>query len=112
MDLILKCKSELKNLSKANTIKKRKLILKSFDNCVITAIAEISSNCLSGNVPLSTCNYKKLRKYKTILRQLAKKNISISKKKNIIIQKGGFLNILIPAAISLLTTVIERQFKK
>jgi len=109
---IIICKSELENLSKAkNLIEKNKLIRK-VKNCVINAISELAKNCLYGNIPLKTCDFKKLSKYKYILRQLSK-STPIKTRKNLLIQKGGFLlNLLIPAALTFLAPILQKYFKR
>ena len=112
MKLILKCQNELVQLSKLKSRKEKNKLIKKVNNCVIKAIAELSHNCLIGNVPLSSCNYKKLGKYKNTLRKLSDKKISLNSKRKIIKQKGGFLNILIPSVLALLSTVIEKKLLK
>ena len=112
MKLILKCEKELLQLKKLKSAKEKNKLINKVNNCVIKAIAEISHNCLIGNVPLSSCNYKKLRKYKNILRKIANKKLSLESKRKIIKQKGGFLNILIPSVLALLSTVIEKKLLK
>jgi hypothetical protein len=112
MKLILKCQKELDKLNKTKSSKEKKLLISKVNDCVIKSIAEISHNCLIGNVPLSSCSYKKLKKYKEVLRKVADKKISIKKKRTVINQRGGFLNILIPAALALLTSVIEKKLNK
>jgi len=114
MKLILKCKNDLSKLISVKSAKERNRLINKVNICVIKAIAEIAHNCLLGNVPLSNCNYKKLKKYKSLIRKIANRKISLSKKRKIIkIQKGGIIwNILIPAALSLLSSVIEKKFIK
>ena len=112
MDLIFKCKNEIYNIGKTKTKRERSNLLKNFDNCVITAIAEISKNCLLGNIPLSKCNYNKIKKYKNDIRKIASKRTTLKKRRNLIVQKGGFLNILIPTVLSLLANVIEKRLSK
>ena len=116
MRLINQCKEDLIKLSKVKSVKERNKLIKDIKNCVIDAISEISSNCLLGNIPLTNCNYKKLQKYKNTLRALSTKNISRIKKRKLIQQKGGFLNILLPPVLTLLATaignIIDRRLHK
>ena len=95
LKLLSDCKKKIRN----NIIKKgkRDLIL-SINECVV--------NTLNGNVKLTTDEKEKLKKFKYTLRNLLKKK-SISKKKQILIQQGGFLQVLLPSAITLIGTIIE-----
>jgi len=111
MYLINECKQDLLNLYKAKSAKERNKILKKVKNCVVTAISEISLNCLKGNVPLTKCKYNQLQKYKKVLRSLSRKSIPIASKRKLISQKGGFLNILIPAVLSLLASSVGEIIK-
>lgn len=108
-NLFIKCRKELQEFSKNKSPKKREQLVNSAKDCVIDAISEISSNCLKGNIPLNKCKYSKLKKYKNALRNLQKPNLSRRTKRNIISQKGGFLQILIPAALSVLTSYLASK---
>ena len=102
-------------ITKTKNSKLRNKYLKEANNCVIDAISEIAKNCLIGNVPLKTCDFKKLRKYQKLLRKLSKKS-PVVKRRNLIIQRGGFISFLIPPALSLIASVvgelIEKKIKK
>jgi hypothetical protein len=73
---------------------------------LVAAICECVDNLLNNNVPISDSDREKLHKYKGALRKLVKKS-SLVKKKKILIQNGGFLQFLIPAAISALGGIIS-----
>jgi hypothetical protein len=79
--------------------KLRKTILG--DKGLLTCLCECSKNILKGNVPLSPVQKRKLRRHRRSLRELTLKKIS-KKKKNKILQKGGFLGALITPILSLL----------
>lgn len=85
----------------------RKQLLKKLPSKIIKTICECSLNVLKGNIPISRYQKNQLGKHKTLLRKLATKKGSLYQKKRLIIQKGGFLNILIPAAVSALTSLIH-----
>lgn len=85
----------------------RKHLLKKLPSRSVKAICECSHNVLKGNIPLSPYQKKSLKKYKTTLRKIATKKGALFKKKKLIVQHGGFLNILIPAALSVLTGIIN-----
>jgi hypothetical protein len=100
LNLLASCSKKIKD----SLIKKgeRDLIL-SINECVI--------NTLNGNITLSPKEKLKLKKYKYSLRKLLK-NKSIHKKKKILIQEGGFLQILLPSAISLISTLLDTFVNK
>ena len=85
----------------------RKDLLKKLPSRSVKAICECTLNVLKGNVPLSSYQKKSLSKYKATLRKIGAKKGSLFHKKKLIIQRGGFLNILIPAALSVLTGLIH-----
>lgn len=85
----------------------RKQLLKKLSSKVVKTICECSLNVLKGNIPISHYQKKQLGKHKYLLRKLASKKGSLYQKKRLIIQKGGFLNILIPAAVTALSTLIH-----
>ena len=110
-DKVLKCAKELDELSNVKDKVQRKELLKNAENCVIDAISEIAKNCLAGNIPLKSCDFKKLSKYQKQLRQISKKS-SNQKRRNIIVQSGGFLNLLIPPALTLIASVLSNVISK
>lgn len=105
---VFKCSFELDNIARAKTPYRRKILIDKAKNCVIDSISEIALNCLKGNFPVKNCDFKKLKKNKSILRKLAQKYPSkfpIEDRRKLIIQRGGFLQVLIPAALSYLGTL-------
>ena len=105
MELIKKCEKDLGKLKNCKNIKERRIIINKSDNCLIDAISEIAKNCIIGNIKLKNFEFNKLKKFKRPIENLSK-NISIKKRKKIVIQKEGFLNILIPATLFLLEKVL------
>lgn len=106
MDKFRKNIKLLKQLSKCKKIL-RKNILKFADEELVLSICECVLNTLNGNIKLDHKIIKKLEKYKKHLRNLADVNLSLKKKKKILIQQGGFLNLLLPAALTVLTTLLQ-----
>lgn len=102
-------KKQVRDLELIKTCPKalRKQILKTLPSRSVKAICECTLNVLKGNVPLSTYQKKSLSKYKTTLRKIGTKKGTLFHKKKLIVQQGGFLNILIPAALSVLTGLIN-----
>ena len=88
-------------LSKAAP-KFRKQLLQQADRDLITAICECCLNVVKGRVPLTTGQKKKLAPHKKHLRQLADKRLSHTKRKRLIVQKGGFLGALLAPVLKTL----------
>lgn len=72
----------------------------------IEAILDCVSNLLKNNIQLNKEEFESLKKFKLLFRKLVKKG-SLKEKKTILIQKGGFLQYLIPAAISTISALIS-----
>ena len=104
---ILKCALELDQLVKETDSIKRSKLLKQVQDCVIDAISEIAKNCLSGNIPLSEEDFNKLSKYQNLLRIISKPS-PVEIRRNLIIQKGGFIDSLVPAALLLITILLKQ----
>ena len=97
---ILRNKTFLEDVGRSNAIRRKKLIRKATkDN--IDALSEVALNTLLGNVPLSPQHKQKLRRHRFSIRNLAKK-ISLKKKKEFLVQKGGFVPFLVAPALSIL----------
>lgn len=90
--------------------KYQKICINIGDKNLIKAICDICSNILARNIEISEVDRLKLKAYKKTIRELAQdskiSNHSIDKKKLIINQKGGFLNILIPAVVTGIASLI------
>lgn len=87
--------------------KLRKKLLQKIDIKCIKAICECCMNTLQGNVALTKGQKKFLSRHKTTLRKLQNRKVSLVKKRKLIVQKGGFLSVLIPAALSVITGLIN-----
>ena len=72
----------------------------------MNSICECVLNVLNGNVKLSGCVTRKLRKHKAVLCKVADKRVPISSKKKLIVQRGGFLLPLLSAVLPALATLI------
>lgn len=109
---ILKCVKELDEISQTNNTKRRKKLIKEAKNCVIDSISEIAKNCLTGNVPLKNCDFKKLSKYKKVLRKLSQKSPN-SRRRKLLQQTGGTLlpSLIIPA-LTFVASIIGDAIRK
>lgn len=86
--------------------KYKNTIIASADKHLIKTICEGIYNLLRGNISISDSDKEKLKKYKNTLRKLVEKS-SINTKKKILIQKGGFLQFLLPAVITGISSIIS-----
>jgi hypothetical protein len=101
------CFPILQALIRVKGKKKRLVFLSLFEKCIDNAVQEMAYNTLHGNLPLNRKQIDSLRRYKKQLKSLANHSTSKHKRKNIIIQDGGFpglipilLNLVAPAIIS------------
>ena len=83
-----------KRLVRANPTEAKQIIRKGKKD-FIDSISECSLNVLNGNVEISPERKRKLQRYKKQIRFISKKQSSLKKRKDVL-QKGGFLNILVP----------------
>ena len=79
---------------------------------LINKICECILNILNGHVKISESDFKKLKPYKHLFRKLLEKKLKISNKKKLIIQKGGFLQIILPAIISAVEAINSNLITK
>ena len=68
----------------------------------MNCISECVLNVLNGNIILSGCNTRRLNKYKFALRKVTERHVSLSGKKRLIVQRGGFL-------LPLLGSILQRS---
>lgn len=90
--------------------KSRSKLISAASKKEINSICEIILNILKGNIPLSDDLKSSLSRRKKKLRQLVKR-VKLSTKKKIL-QTGGFLQFLIPAIITGLSTFASSLIKK
>ena len=95
----------LHNLKDANP-KLRLAIISNCDKDIVHSISECALNLLRGNVKLSDCQKRKLSKYKVKLRSVVGKRVPLSRKKELIVQRGGFLVPLLSAVLPALASLI------
>jgi len=83
----------------------RKQFIKTCHPDFLECLCECSKNLLKGNIPLNSSQFNKLRRYKKVLRTLATKKAS-NKTRRKLLQKGGFLPLLIGPALGLVSSLI------
>mgnify|MGYP005690896465 CR=1 FL=1 len=84
------------------TTKQRRGVIDGASKELISCLCECALNVLNGNVKLKPADKRKLSKYKTQLRALGTRRLSVQKKKKILRQKGGFLGALLTPVLSAL----------
>ena len=89
----------LRQLKNAKTKKVRCAILQKGGNELTTCLSECALNVIKGHVPLTDAQFKKLKRLRSPLQQLASKKISLKRKRRLLEQKGGFLSSLITPLI-------------
>ena len=105
MEKIIKNLNKLKILSCCKKKIKDNLIKKG-DREFLLAIEECVINTLNGNINLSKKEKSQLIKFKYSLRRLIREK-SLKGKKKILIQQGGFLQVLLPSAITLISAILD-----
>lgn len=95
----------LKQISRSSRNKQRALLRRASPR-VLKLIAECCLNFCRGAFRLSPAKVAKLRRHRHVIRELAKRTTSSQRRKHLIVQKGGFLSLLLPGAISLLGSIL------
>lgn len=99
-------------LEQLKLIKKSKSCSATLKKCsknTIKSLCECVLNLLKGNIPLTQYQKRKLKPHKRSLRKLADKSIPLYKKRRLLVNQkgGGFLSVLLPAAISVISSLIN-----
>ena len=109
MEKVIKNLNKLKILSCCKKNIKDNLIRKS-DRELLLTIEECVINTLNGNINISKKEKVKLIKFKYSLRRLIREK-TLKGKKKFLIQQGGFLQLLLPSAITLISAIIDNLKK-
>ena len=80
--------------------KQRNQIISNGNNDLIKSLCEITNNTLNGNVKLNKKCVSKIKRYKTSMRNISDSKRSLSSKRRELIQKGGFLPVILGALLS------------
>lgn len=84
----------VKVLAKAKK-RQRDAILINSDSDLVLCLCECIENILNGNIKLSSKQKKKLQRHKKALRNICDCKTKVSDKKKILVQKGGFLPLVL-----------------
>jgi hypothetical protein len=85
----------------------RKAVIKNSSKEEIYAICECVLNICNGNLKLSRAEFENLAKYKGTFSRLLHKKTNLRDKRNLLVQKGGFLQFLIPAIVSGIASIVS-----
>lgn len=85
----------------------RTAILENADKELIDCICEAIDNILRGNVKIPTECEKKLRRHAKVLKQLGKKSTGIKTRRQLLVQKGGFLPAILGPLIGIASGLIS-----
>ena len=89
----------------------QKRILDKASSELIRCLFDCAHNVLQGNVNISRHHKQKLKPHKTKLRKLADRKVALKTKQRII-QKGGFLPILLSALAPVISGVLGTLIKR
>jgi len=84
----------------------RKPLITNCNKELVNCISECVINVMKGNIKLSDCKTRKLKKYKTALRKVADRHVAFAGKKRLIVQRGGFLWPLLGAILPTIASLI------
>ena len=84
----------------------RKALINNCNKELVNCISEGVLNVLNDNLQLSGCNTRKQQKYKSALRKVADRHVSLSGKERLIVQHGGFLLPLLGAILPTFASLI------
>ena len=85
-----------------------KVFLKVADDDLIKSVCECVYNVLKSTVPITPRQKRRLLKFKQPLLSLVDRDLPLTKKRKILIQKGGsFLSFLLPTVLGVLEHFIK-----
>ena len=85
---------------------KRKELIKNADKNVISTLCESVSNILAGNIPITEEQKQKLKRHRKTLHYLCESKHSIENRKKKLLNGGVLLELVVPAAISGVASII------
>jgi hypothetical protein len=107
-DRLRRNQSDIKHLQRMNC-QARRSFLKHCNPEFIDCICEGTKNLLHGNVPVSATQFKKLKPYKKLLRQLSNNKLANNQRRQLLVkQKGGFIGTLLGPLATVATMLVDR----
>ncbi len=89
----------------------RKVLLKTANKELIDCICLCVKNVLKGNVRIPKETYRKLKRHQKVLNEVRKNSVGVSKKKQLLIQQGGFLPALLAPILGIAGSLISGLIK-
>lgn len=90
----------------------KKRLLKIANKDQINTLCEATVNVVKKNVPIDSCTRSKLCKHRHAITELTFKKKPLAKKRRILIQKGGFLPIILSTLLPLLASAVPELLNK
>lgn len=95
----------LRELAQA-TPKHRQTLLRRAHGRTIKLLSECCLNFLQQTFSVRQPVLKRLKRHKQAIRSVAQRGQTVTKRRSTLVQKGGFLPLILPAAISFLTSLL------
>lgn len=104
------CYSGLCKLARLNPAGRRQA-LKNCPDVYINSISELCLNCLKGSLPIERRKLNLLKCHRKQLHALSDKRNSLSIRRKLCVQKGGFLPLLLRFALPIIGSYIASKTK-
>jgi len=108
---VVRNKRFLKKLLKTKTKSERQKIVKKASKDQITSICELCFNLKRLNSVQYPELVSSLKKYRPCVKSLLNRRLSVEKKRDLLVQKGGFLPFLAPIAGTLIAGLVSKWLK-
>lgn len=96
----------LKVLRSAGPVERKHILLTARGD-LIHCLIDCIHNVLNGNIELTHSQREQLKKSRGILRELVRKKVPLYKKRQIFVQKGGFLSALLGPIIGIASSALS-----
>ena len=106
-DNLKKCLGKLEMIAniKSKTLRAR-VLADFFDECLFSAIREVLINLVEGNIPIPPNHKATIRRHKKTILTIAN-NPPKRFRKQLVVQTGGFLHIVVPAIAAALASYLR-----
>lgn len=91
-----KCAILLQSVARLREKRQRRLFLQTLSQAEVRCLLELLLNIVKQRVPIKPCDRRRLEKHGPLIRKLLNRGKSLTDKKKILIQHGGFLPFLAP----------------
>ena len=98
----------LRELKKSTNQKRKKLLVNAKPD-LINSLCDCCLNAKKGTLKITEVQKKKLLPYASTIRELSKKGKSVKKRREILLQRGGFLPALLIPVLSFVAALARRN---